>query len=595
MSTSDTYENGLPKKYTGVDVGGFLPPSEVEPDPPSGPEFDILVAEVTRLRRPPEPLRVLRTAEGWQLADVGSWMAWSACQCVGTGISVIPVDRVEIVALESANASELAVGPPPDEQATVPTGRLPSAGALRKMASELGLDLDGVLPEKHPKKVEKQAAWAMIQAASPKQEEIGNAVAIRAPAPGPEKDAGASTPDGPEPEDEIQAVNRGPQMLPLANIILDNQVQSRQAVDRCVIEEYAEKMREGTEFPPVVVFSDGEALYVADGFHRVEAARLAGLDAIAADIRQGARRDAVLYAAGANASHGLRRSNEDKRRAVGMLLADPEWSQWSDREIARRAGVSHVFVGRIRSGLSGNGYQIDAKVVSRGGTVYEMNVSGKSAQQAAEPALEVEPEVADLEHPDGAKPGPEVEPEDEHLPEEEQEAVEGEPVEVEQGLEPEDEPLRETDPEPVPEAVEQDDQGGDDGAAQLAGADGPVGAADEAHGTDATSPPEALGAPVSDALSPPPKVTKKALRAHYQALAAYLPKSEPGEALKLLERLAKLADVEAWFGSEDYELDLEALSKLVLDNLSGWTKNDEKAAKAWAGSHVKRLRALFGQ
>ena len=153
----------------------------------------------------------------------------------------------------------------------------------------------------------------------------------------------------------------------------------------------------------------------------------------------------------------------------------------------------------------------------------------------------------------------------------------------------------ETEPEPVPEAVEQDDQGGDDGAAQLAGADGPVGAADEAHGTDATSPPEALGAPVSDALSPPPKVTKKALRAHYQALAAYLPKSEPGEALKLLERLAKLADVEAWFGSEDYELDLEALSKLVLDNLSGWVKDDEKAAKGWAGSHVKRLRTLFGQ
>jgi len=34
-----------------------------------------------------------------------------------------------------------------------------------------------------------------------------------------------------------------------------------------------------------------------------------------------------------------------------LLLFDPEWSAWSDREIARRCGVHHTFVGRLRSSL----------------------------------------------------------------------------------------------------------------------------------------------------------------------------------------------------------------------------------------------------
>jgi hypothetical protein len=44
-------------------------------------------------------------------------------------------------------------------------------------------------------------------------------------------------------------------------------------------------------------------------------------------------------AGGAQGAHGLRRTNEDKRRSVMTLLNDPEWAVWSDRAIARQCAV----------------------------------------------------------------------------------------------------------------------------------------------------------------------------------------------------------------------------------------------------------------
>ncbi len=40
------------------------------------------------------------------------------------------------------------------------------------------------------------------------------------------------------------------------------------------------------------------------------------------------------------------------RRAVLRLLNDGEWSQWSDREIARRCAVGKSFVGNLRASLA---------------------------------------------------------------------------------------------------------------------------------------------------------------------------------------------------------------------------------------------------
>ena len=74
-------------------------------------------------------------------------------------------------------------------------------------------------------------------------------------------------------------------------------------------------------------------------------------DAILCNIKAGSKRDAQLHSIEANQKHGLRRTNADKRKSVTMLLQDEEWKEWSDREVARRAGVHHQMVGTLRSSL----------------------------------------------------------------------------------------------------------------------------------------------------------------------------------------------------------------------------------------------------
>jgi hypothetical protein len=108
------------------------------------------------------------------------------------------------------------------------------------------------------------------------------------------------------------------------------------------VAEYAEAMRSGAAFPPIHVWSAGEDHWIGDGYHRSLAARQAGFTRIWATVHPGRMREALLYSVNANRVHGLPRSNADKRRAVQILLGDSEWTHGSEREIARRAGVSDV-------------------------------------------------------------------------------------------------------------------------------------------------------------------------------------------------------------------------------------------------------------
>lgn len=164
------------------------------------------------------------------------------------------------------------------------------------------------------------------------------------------------------------------ELVPLKLIRLDGGTQPRAGLDQETLAEYVRAYNAGAVFPPIELVYDGQDYWPFDGFHRIEASRLCGAPHVNANVRQGTRRDAVLLSVGANATHGLRRSNADKRRAVETLLRDPEWAEWSNREIARRCAVDDKTVGTIRKELSAEIPQIDERKVVRGDSKYTMQL-----------------------------------------------------------------------------------------------------------------------------------------------------------------------------------------------------------------------------
>ena len=177
--------------------------------------------------------------------------------------------------------------------------------------------------------------------------------------------------NGPDVLGAIFADNGRPTQVAVSQIRTDGGTQMRAGLDDSTVFEYTQSMIANNgwgEFPAVVAYHDGAAYWLADGFHRVQAYRDAFPDAgktIPVEVRAGTRRDAILHAAGANANHGLRRTNADKRRAVETLLRDEEWAAWSNTEIARRCTVSESSVRNIRAELE-RASQI-AKVTERHG------------------------------------------------------------------------------------------------------------------------------------------------------------------------------------------------------------------------------------
>lgn len=125
----------------------------------------------------------------------------------------------------------------------------------------------------------------------------------------------------------------------------------REELSKDTFLEYRDKWLAGVQFDPIDVFFDGVTYWLADGFHRFYGAREAKLKCINATVHNGSQRDAILFACGANAAHGMRRTNADKRCAVLALLNDEEWVKWSDGEIADRAAVSQPFVSGVRKEL----------------------------------------------------------------------------------------------------------------------------------------------------------------------------------------------------------------------------------------------------
>ena len=200
--------------------------------------------------------------------------------------------------------------------------------------------------------------------------------------------------------------------LRLDQLRLDGGTQPRAALSFETIDDYSELMANGAKFRAINVCYDGQLYWVVDGFHRIKAAWQAGLESIDAEVWQGTLQDAQWRSYAVNHRHGLRRTNEDKQRAVKAALVHPSGRGLGDRQLARHCGVTHPLVAawREKLGLSGKVYQIDRKrTVTRAGMTYPQNTAKIGRSRSASPR---NAETAGAHQPvvEPADPGPTLEP-----------------------------------------------------------------------------------------------------------------------------------------------------------------------------------------
>ena len=183
----------------------------------------------------------------------------------------------------------------------------------------------------------------------------------------------------------------------LASIELDVSIQCRADIDIATVDEYAMSMEDGAIFPPVDLFGTEKKCWIGDGWHRVMAAIAIGLAEIDATLHQGDRLDALKCALAANAIHGRRRTNADKRRSVEVALR--EFPQKTDLEISEMCGVSDTFVGYMRPTSPTVGHETR---IRRNGTEYTVHPA-KPGSYFGEDITVMAPEEKPLLLP---KPGP---------------------------------------------------------------------------------------------------------------------------------------------------------------------------------------------
>lgn len=144
-----------------------------------------------------------------------------------------------------------------------------------------------------------------------------------------------------------------PQMVDIHDLDFDTNYQMR--ADLPSVNEYKQLLLDSQpdEWPfqePLVAYRLRGKLKVVSGFTRGRAAQLAERQHVPVLILTGSKRDALNHALGANAEHGYRRTNRDKRKAV--LRAIGEYPDHSAVAIAELCKVSHTYVYGIRAELS---------------------------------------------------------------------------------------------------------------------------------------------------------------------------------------------------------------------------------------------------
>ena len=142
--------------------------------------------------------------------------------------------------------------------------------------------------------------------------------------------------------------------LNLKDIIVDRKFQPRhKGHDDDHVKDLAEAYEgpDADQIPDLVAFriTGKDGYFLVSGFNRFVSLCKLGRKSAQFIVKAGTATDAILFAAGTNTDHGLKRTNKDKRRVVEMVhRANPKLSH---REVARICGVHHELVSEVRSEL----------------------------------------------------------------------------------------------------------------------------------------------------------------------------------------------------------------------------------------------------
>ena len=143
--------------------------------------------------------------------------------------------------------------------------------------------------------------------------------------------------------------------LQVKELLLEEKAQTRVILNQQVVHDYAAQYRLKPDkgrrpMPDPEVFEvAGTGFVVIDGIHRTAAMRMAGVSWCWAQVvGKGSMEDAIWAALERNHRHGLMRSNDDKRRAVGIALDHPRSKNLSARLIGEHCGVGDDLVLDIR-------------------------------------------------------------------------------------------------------------------------------------------------------------------------------------------------------------------------------------------------------
>ncbi len=108
------------------------------------------------------------------------------------------------------------------------------------------------------------------------------------------------------------------------DITFDPDIFPRDAVDKALVQEYADALKSGAEFPPIEVLPDKR---IVGGVHRWHAHAEVGVQIRAVIVEPPDGVPLVVFAAGLNAKNGKRQSPDElKRLVLDQVRADPDVS-----------------------------------------------------------------------------------------------------------------------------------------------------------------------------------------------------------------------------------------------------------------------------